>query len=464
MLDNINGYGFKKRFGQALTVLTGSAVVALTPLGVRDVQALPIFACKYKTSCMTCHQMFPRLNAFGEAFRLNGFMWPTGADADAEQRKQEPIPLGAEAFKKAFPNAVWPTELPEGVPLSIRGINTFTQHVGKDKSKVYETEWELQSGGNMGEKITWFGHANFVADQTSAAKTPPMLHVIAQINIEDLVGSRLVNLQLGTVAVEESDYYHYRNHSTQSLLPAEARPLAGSDKVPYPANFFKANLFHLRRGPGAMFWGRTARSDYSLGYRIGDDQGGGQDQNVGFFHWAYKIGGMDHYGQTTQSFPQGYMENSLSLGLFGDVGSADVQPTAASSFRTDKFWRAGGDLLLKLEAWSLRSGSYKGSNSNPYGTLNDGSADYTNWFVQTDYQVLPWLLPEVTYEETYWTLPGGLAFGKTDRARLVPSVNALYGANVRFTLFGEIYTSKAETPQGAALDANTVGAMVDWGI
>ncbi|HVR87262.1 MAG TPA: hypothetical protein VMU54_23260, partial [Planctomycetota bacterium] len=39
-------------------------------------EALPEWARKYKTSCVTCHEAFPSLNSVGEAFRLNGYRFP----------------------------------------------------------------------------------------------------------------------------------------------------------------------------------------------------------------------------------------------------------------------------------------------------------------------------------------------------------------------------------------------------
>lgn len=426
--------------------------------------AVPIFARKYKTSCMTCHEMFPRLNAFGEAFRLNGFRWPTSANADEDQRKEEPTPLGADANKKDFPNSVWPLELPGGIPLSIRGLATYTQHVQPDQKRSWETEWEIQTAGTLGEGISWFGHSNLVVTTKDAQQSDHTLHAVGWLNVENLVHDRLLNLQLGVVGFEESDYYHYRNHSTFQLLPAPVRPFAGSDFVPYPTGFAKPDVFRLFRGPGAMLWGRTARSDYSLGYRIGQELEGGQGTSVGFFHWAYKFGGMDHYGRTEHPYPQGYMEKSLSVGVFGDLGLASVQPTATSPTSRDVFWRAGADFLLKWASWGLRGGSYQGQHLNPYGVLDSSSVRYANWFVQTEYRLLPWLLPEIRYEETYWGVPSALNLGQMNRARIVPSLSALYGANVRFTLWGEIYTRQRVQADGTNLDSHTVGFLVDWGV
>ena len=52
--------------------------------------AIPAFARKYQTSCQTCHIVFPKLNAFGEAFRLRGYHMPAETE---EMVKQKPVGL-----------------------------------------------------------------------------------------------------------------------------------------------------------------------------------------------------------------------------------------------------------------------------------------------------------------------------------------------------------------------------------
>jgi len=80
------------------------AAIALLQLMPGNAYAIPAFARKYKTSCATCHNGFPKLNAFGESFRRNGYQFPGGTDA--EFVKEDPIPLGSEGYKKAFPDAI----------------------------------------------------------------------------------------------------------------------------------------------------------------------------------------------------------------------------------------------------------------------------------------------------------------------------------------------------------------------
>ena len=78
--------------------------------------AIPAFARKYHTSCSTCHNNWPELNDFGLAFKINGFKFPKD---DEDFLKEPPLMLGAAAQKEAFPDSIWPGELPI-LPISFR--------------------------------------------------------------------------------------------------------------------------------------------------------------------------------------------------------------------------------------------------------------------------------------------------------------------------------------------------------
>ncbi len=62
----------------------------------RPADAIPAFARKYQTSCQTCHVAFPKLNPFGEAFRLRGYRMPAETE---DLIKESPVALGAQAYK-----------------------------------------------------------------------------------------------------------------------------------------------------------------------------------------------------------------------------------------------------------------------------------------------------------------------------------------------------------------------------
>ena len=81
------------------------------------VSAIPAFARKYNTSCTTCHNNYPELNDFGEAFKKNGFKFPKD---DETFVKEPPVLLGAKAQREAFPKAIYPGEIPGSLPLGFR--------------------------------------------------------------------------------------------------------------------------------------------------------------------------------------------------------------------------------------------------------------------------------------------------------------------------------------------------------
>src|SRR5579863_10716515 len=87
---------------------------------VREAGAVPSFARKYQTSCQTCHTVFPVLNPFGEAFRRDGYRFPSqNGSEDSDTEKAPAVSLGQEEYKKTFPDSVWPDKIAEAIPLSV---------------------------------------------------------------------------------------------------------------------------------------------------------------------------------------------------------------------------------------------------------------------------------------------------------------------------------------------------------
>lgn len=85
--------------------------------------AIPAFSRKYQTSCTTCHNNYPELNDFGEAFKKNGFKFPKDDEVFV---KEPPVLLGSKAQKEAFPGAVYPGEIPGYLPIAFRYEGNFT--------------------------------------------------------------------------------------------------------------------------------------------------------------------------------------------------------------------------------------------------------------------------------------------------------------------------------------------------
>jgi hypothetical protein len=110
------------RVNVALGIALGLTVLSFALLITPSGQAIPAFSRKYQTSCTTCHSDFPELNDFGLAFKKRGFKFPTDDDTFV---KQEPVLLGSKAQKEAFPEAVYPGEIPGTIPISFRYEGNF---------------------------------------------------------------------------------------------------------------------------------------------------------------------------------------------------------------------------------------------------------------------------------------------------------------------------------------------------
>lgn len=144
----------------SLISIIGLIVLSLI-IGIKESSAVPVFARKYNTSCATCHIGFPARNAFGEAFRNNGYRFPEGGDEEKVKIKQ--VELGSESWKKLFPDALYPADIPGIAPLAIMAKGTM--EVRKDSAGKYQQIWgipgdvELFFAGTIGENISIFGDA-----------------------------------------------------------------------------------------------------------------------------------------------------------------------------------------------------------------------------------------------------------------------------------------------------------------
>ena len=130
-------------------------------LGVASTaHAVPAFARKYQTSCQTCHIVFPKLNAFGEAFRLRGYRLPGETEAMV---KQLPVSLGAPAYKRLWPQAVWPGEISSSVPLAVNitladvnrsAVNEDGTVTTVNNDLQFPQEVNIFGAGTLGEHVS----------------------------------------------------------------------------------------------------------------------------------------------------------------------------------------------------------------------------------------------------------------------------------------------------------------------
>ncbi len=125
-------------------VMSVVTLLGLATFAVPRAQAIPAFSRTYKTECATCHTVIPHRNAFGEAFRRNGYVWP-----------------GAEGARKPAKGmeALWRSGALEAVPVSLLGMHDARydrEAESGDKLDLEPHEFELMAGGSLRDRVTFW--------------------------------------------------------------------------------------------------------------------------------------------------------------------------------------------------------------------------------------------------------------------------------------------------------------------
>src|ERR1035437_7050553 len=107
----------EKQWASMVVSFIFAALVCSSLIWASRSYGIPAFSRKYQTSCATCHNNYPELNDFGLAFKKNGFKFPKDDELFV---KDAPVLLGSKAQKGAFPEAIYPGEIPGSLPISFR--------------------------------------------------------------------------------------------------------------------------------------------------------------------------------------------------------------------------------------------------------------------------------------------------------------------------------------------------------
>ena len=148
-----------KHSGAVTFILTAGLLFVFA----ESVDGYPGFARKYQTSCVTCHDAYPRLNSVGQAFRLNGYRFVE----DESYVREEPMSLGDPAYKRVWPDAIWPSDMPLNVPLGIvvpftvRRTSGVSTKEGADWDFEFPNNISLVGGGTLGEDMAFWASVEF---------------------------------------------------------------------------------------------------------------------------------------------------------------------------------------------------------------------------------------------------------------------------------------------------------------
>jgi len=340
---------------------------------VNNATAIPAFARKYKTSCITCHYAFPKLNAFGKAFRNNGYRYANGQDP--EMTKDEPLSLGAESYKRVFPNAIWPSDIAGTTPLGVQAIGRI--HFDKDLTSFQiPNEVGLYFGGTMGDKISYWAELEWEnAEEFGKA---------IFINYDFSAG---FHFKLGDIALNASP--QHLNLTSEDYNVAVLTTQSGEMTLGEGV------------GAGMEIWGAVngPGGKGGLTYALGVGNGQSDEENFDLNNKkdicgriTYKIGGLGEAGGTagqSSNVSAYYIDNSFRIGGLFQTG------TAISENMNDKYSILGGDI-----DWWYKRLNVVGMAINMKSDYDNYSRNSFAYFIEGNYVLYPWLIAKSRYEYT----------------------------------------------------------------
>jgi hypothetical protein len=393
-------------------------------------QAVPAFARKYGTSCQTCHIVYPKLTPFGEAFRRNGFKFP-GKDEDFI--KQEIIPLGQEAYREVFPDAVWPGILPASPPLALGFNGAVVGHPSKSSAAAKAdngagislqnlvAEGHLWAAGSFSEHIAYF------AELTFADGGVELEH--AELHFNDLLGSpHLVNIYAGRGASTLTSFGAHSSYLADTIMPGlSVTALYGATSD----SFNTMGQYDLVEVNG-MVHGRFI---YSVGTNAGANVDVRKAENV-YGHVGFKLGGMrlDGEGAPALDPKKPWAETALTIDAYGYRSASRFTNSAMPPTNQDDLtYVAGGHLRGTVGSFEINSGLSQEWHN--HATADGRKVEALAHYDELSYVVFPWLVPAVRLEYVSLLPSGGERIGDL---KILVGAAALIRPNLKLTLVGQI--------------------------
>ena len=405
----------KRKMSMMMAIVVFFGAIFVMFIG-KKAEAIPTFARQYKTTCMTCHATFPHLTGVGEAFRLNGFKMPGG---DELYSKVPPVSMGSPAYKRVFPDAVWPSHIPLIPPVSFRFIGEMTADIG-DQSDKSDSRWKIEfpheleilTAGSFGDDFSFFGEIEWEHEDEFAYE--------AWLMWEDILLENAFNLKGGSLGADTIALPNTRDHFRFT-------------KSHY---LYRDKIIKGLHGPGLEVNGFGRSWKYAVGVVKPQNTYG----NANYYAQAsFKIGGLgydgsggtfEEGGEGLNVSPSGYWrDDSLAFGAFFYNG-------------VDHIDRYGLDARWKYMNLSLAAGWAKAHSKSA-----NEDTDKNVLFAEAYYFVFPWLQPYARYEVFSTDVTSG------DQTRLVVGAAVLARANIKLNLEAMFYT-KNEPATAAGMDSD----------
>jgi hypothetical protein len=450
------------KVGVISTFLTAGCflwILAMAP----QASAIPAFSRKYQTSCATCHNNYPELNDFGEAFKRNGFKFPKDDDSFV---KEPPVLLGAKAQKEAFPKAIYPGELPGSIPIAFRYTGNFNYNSKQPDAlaavpNIYTPRTDLFvpntltiiAAGSFGQNIAFW-----IDDDISAAGSG------ADGGLGD-----------GYLKFDVSHYLHLPNKAfnvrfgqfeldlpfsqARTVYPS-AYDIYGQTNVALPLTppqFLSTNNSFVLGTPqrGIEIGGYANNENFSWSITLND----GTNSNYGAGSQIFTRNTKDVYVRVSQKFnlerdPQSrnavqaagatgpHDHTSIRVGGFYYYGTNESNFGGGlygfNGIIRDPFYRAGADLRFRYRKMEIFGLGMVGHDNNhlvdaSVQTINSAPpVTYSGGFVGSNLWIHPWLIAYMRYD--FVNSPTDFAAGVSQyrtRNRLSPGFQILVRANVK---------------------------------
>lgn len=390
-------------------------------VSMNTTEAIPVFARKYETSCVTCHIGFPKLNSFGEAFRLNGFQYPKH---DFDHVDDEPVSLGSEAYKRVFPNSVWPNDIPGTPPISFRVRSEFSYvDQAAVKTKFGQPSLILMTAGTLGENVGFYAGAHLFENGEVGSIDR------AYLQLSNLFGSTLYHALSLRIGQFIPNIVPFANHRGLALTPYAFNTYSATSEGfevghAHGGESFGLETFQLGVEASGII---NKRIKWGAGFVNGS--GVTQESNTakdGYLSASYKFGGMAYDGTVGAQDSKGrnWIDNSIALGSFAYFGSHENGGvTGPTDLRRERY---GADFNILLNNSNLFGGWIRGRDEAiEGGLLVDKKYDLA--FAELNQVFYPWLIGLARYERAKPVSTAAIN-------RTVLGFTALYRANIKFVV------------------------------
>lgn len=418
-------------------LISGCLVLFSSFLVVPKGKAIPAFSRKYQTSCTTCHNNYPELNDFGEAFKKNGFKFPKDDEVFV---KQEPVMLGSKAQKEAFPEAVYPGEIPGTIPISFRYEGNFNWNAKQPSAVVAAGNYVPRTDLFVPNTVTIIAAGSFgpnlsfwIDDDLSAAGSGANGGLgDGWLKYNDLgrvfhLPKNSLNVRFGQFEpdlpfTQARTYYlsgfDVFNQANVAQNPCPAAPVP-ADTICQTAN----NPFILgtpQRGiefggypnNGNFNWSVAILDGTGSAYGLGPAISARNTKDV-YVRASYKIN-LERDPESRHAIqaagPTGPRDHtSIRLGTFYYHGT-NQQNFGGTTFNftgtiDEPFYRVGGDIRFKYRHLEVFGVGMVGHDDNHLvdttGTgsiLKTNAVTFTGGFVGGNYWVFPWLIATMRYD------------------------------------------------------------------